>query len=170
MKKFLLLTIMVAGSFIATAQTGYVNSQALTIDLKEFVDASQKMKDKKEKLDKDLSEKQQKVQASAQRLEYEAQAPDVTEERRQQIQTQYQALQAEVNNAITLAKAEMLGDEKKLLEPIFEKVNKAIETVAKRKGYKLVIDAATSTLVYADPEFDLTNEVRKELGLKELTQ
>ena len=51
------------------------------------------------------------------------------------------------------------------LKPILEKVNNAIQTVAKENGYLYVIDATAGTLLYADEANDLQNLVRTKLGL-----
>lgn len=53
--------------------------------------------------------------------------------------------------------------EASLQKPIFEKVNKAIELVAKENGYKYVLSKAEGFVLYADPSDDITMLVKKKL-------
>jgi outer membrane protein len=50
--------------------------------------------------------------------------------------------------------------------PILERVNKAMEEVAREHGFLLVFDSSTPVVVYADEALDLAPLVRAKLGLK----
>jgi outer membrane protein len=53
-----------------------------------------------------------------------------------------------------------------LVKPIQDRVFNAIEALAKDRGYAFVFDAAGSmTIVYADPKFDLNDQVMQRLGI-----
>ncbi|MBL7774643.1 MAG: OmpH family outer membrane protein, partial [Saprospiraceae bacterium] len=56
-----------------------------------------------------------------------------------------------------------------LYKPILERVNTAMQAVAKEGGFLLVFDTSTQVLLYADESLDLTNLVRAKLGLTALT-
>lgn len=51
-------------------------------------------------------------------------------------------------------------------EPIIAKVRKAIEEVAKEKGYTYVLDASAGGILYSQPSDNLMNDVKKKLGIK----
>jgi outer membrane protein len=53
-----------------------------------------------------------------------------------------------------------------LVKPIQDRVFNAIEAIAKDKGYAFVFDVSGSmTIVYADPKFDLNDQVMQRLGI-----
>ena len=49
------------------------------------------------------------------------------------------------------------------LQPVLEKVQSAIDVIAKERGYDYVLDAITGSILYALPQYDLTEDVIKEL-------
>ncbi|MHB1277245.1 MAG: OmpH/Skp family outer membrane protein [Bacteroidia bacterium] len=61
------------------------------------------------------------------------------------------------------AGTEMQEYEVKIMEPVISKIKKAIEEVAKEKGYTYVIN--DQVLLVSPPSDDITNSVRKKLGL-----
>ena len=56
---------------------------------------------------------------------------------------------------------EIQKKEKELLEPILEKMKKAIEKVAKEKDFAIVIEKQGQNILYANKESDLTDDVVK---------
>ena len=57
---------------------------------------------------------------------------------------------------------QLLKKQQELMAPVLEKVQKAIEAVAKEKGYTYILDAAAGVL-YADPQYDVSDLVRQKL-------
>jgi len=54
-----------------------------------------------------------------------------------------------------------------LVSPIQDEVFKAIEDYASTKGYDLIFDkAGAAGLLYASEEYDKTDEIRRELGIR----
>jgi outer membrane protein len=53
-----------------------------------------------------------------------------------------------------------------LIKPIQDRVFTAMKKVAKREGYAFVFDKANqSNLLYAEKEFDISEEVLEEMGI-----
>ncbi len=50
-----------------------------------------------------------------------------------------------------------------LSKPIYEKANKAIKEVAKKNGYKYVLDTSSGVVIYSEPGDDILLLVKKEL-------
>ena len=59
----------------------------------------------------------------------------------------------------------MAKKREELYKPILERVNAAMQAVAKENGYLLVFDTSTNVLLYADEALDVTNLVKAKLGL-----
>jgi len=50
-----------------------------------------------------------------------------------------------------------------LSKPILDKINTAIQKISKDSGYDFVFDAASSNIVYALPDYDITDRVIESL-------
>jgi len=54
-----------------------------------------------------------------------------------------------------------------LVSPIQDEVFNAIENYAEKKGYDIIFDkAGAAGLLYANDEFDKTDEIKRELGIR----
>lgn len=52
-----------------------------------------------------------------------------------------------------------------LMRPLYQKIGNALEKIVKRENYTQVINENQS-LIYIDPDYDLTIKVMKEIGLE----
>ena len=76
------------------------------------------------------------------------------------LQTRIQQFQANAENEFEAKRAE-------LLKPILDKIQNAINTVGKEKGYTYVLDLATGAAVYVGTDaVDCTKDVKAKLGIK----
>jgi len=65
------------------------------------------------------------------------------------------------------AESEFEAKRAELLKPILDKIQNAINTVGKEKGYTYVLDLATGAAVYVgDDAVDCTKDVKAKLGIK----
>lgn len=166
MKRILKATIVVAllfsVAFNADAQKfGYVNSQAILAEMPEVkqadanLEALQKQLQKKgqgmvEKLQQDYLAIQEKVEQgllSPQQQEAEAKK---LEERQAEIAKFEQDM---VNQLQT--------KREQLLQPIVDRVNKAISDVAKENGFQMIFEQGI--LLYSEPSQDVSAMVRAKL-------
>jgi outer membrane protein len=51
------------------------------------------------------------------------------------------------------------------MQPILDKVNEAIQSVAKEQGFHYIFDANSGVILYADESTDVTNLVKAKLGI-----
>ena len=161
-----------ACSVMAQAQPaqkiGYHNAQAILADLAEMKSAESEL----EAFAKQLSAKdsvmvvafQAKAQALAEKQQKGEIAPVQLETEKKKLEDE----QAKIQKFEQDMQQEMAKKKQEKLQPIYDKVNKAINEVAKENGYTYVIDLTAGTLLYADDKNDLQNLVRKKLGLPEL--
>ena len=85
---------------------------------------------------------------------------------KEQMQKDLQALDQRIRELQVQAQGDYQKVSDALTKPINEKAKKAIEKVAKAKGYKMVIDSSLGVLLYTDPADDIFNFVKAELGIK----
>lgn len=62
---------------------------------------------------------------------------------------------------------DLLQKKQELVKPVQDEMYAAIEKLAARKGLDLVIDKSSGTsLLFANPKYDITDDVLKELKVK----
>lgn len=170
MKKTVKTIIFALIACAAMAQTtgvkiGYLNAQAILADMSDVKAANSEI----EAFVKQLQAKdsvmvvafQGKYQQVVKAQEEGTLSPVQLEQKKKELtdeQAKIQKFEAEMEEAVAKKREEKL-------KPILEKVNNAIQTVAKENGYLYVIDATAGTLLYADEANDLQNLVRTKLGL-----
>lgn len=162
LKATLIVAILMSVAFSAEAQKfGYVNSQAILAEMPEVkqadanLEALQKQLQKKgqgmvEKLQNDYLAIQQKVEQgllSPQQQETEAKK---LEER----QAEIAKFEQDMVNQLQEKRNE-------LLQPIVDRVNKAIADVAKEDGYQMIFEQGV--LLYFEPAQDVSTKVKAKL-------
>ena len=163
---FLTAALVVAGALSLQAQKfGYVNSEALLSEMAEMKAAETDLvafRDQKQKL---FQTKIESFQAEVQKFQEDQQAGNLTPK---QIQEKTAALEAKQQ---TLAQEEQtIGQDiqkrrQEKIQPIFDKVNKAIEAVAQEDALTYVFDGTNGgVILYADESTDITGKVKSKLA------
>jgi outer membrane protein len=173
MKKVLKTIVLALCAFAATAQApavqkiGYLNAQAILADMPEVKQAESQL----EAFAKQLQAKdsimviafQAKAQAVAQKQEKGEIAPIQLEAEKKKLEKE----QADIQQYEADMQQQMAKKRQELLQPIYDRVNKAITETAKENGFTYVIDPSAGSLLYADETNDLQSLVRKKLGVPE---
>ncbi|MCK5814454.1 MAG: OmpH family outer membrane protein [Flavobacteriaceae bacterium] len=161
-KNLLFITIITLSFNTIQAQDkfGYIDTQELVTALPEFKNMNTEL----EKLNKtqmaDLKASSDALQATAQK--YQAEAATQTDAENQKRQIELQESQQRLANADKAGQQALQSKQQELLEPILERVNKAIEDISAANGYTFVFDR--STLIIAKGT-DLMPLVKAKLGL-----
>lgn len=94
--------------------------------------------------------------------ELEAQSLMLSEEKRREKERDYQR---KLNEYETYVQSIFGPDglvakrNEELLKPIINKIQTLLETMAHEDGYDLILDKADNNVLYADPSYDITNDV-----------
>ena len=166
--KTLLITIVFAGMSMAlqAQKIGYINSDAIIAALPETKTVLTQLESYKGELDKKIQDKvvafQQRYSQEQQRLEKGMLTPIQQQEIQASLQQEQDSIIAFENEQATLFDTRT----KELYQPIFDKVNKAIETVSQANGYNLVLDTKQQVIIYSDGSANITRLVAENLGLK----
>ena len=75
------------------------------------------------------------------------------------------ALQEEINTIQQSAQSQLQEQEQKMLEPLQKKVKDAIDKVAKAGKFAYIFDISTGVALYHEGGIDITDLVKKELGI-----
>ena len=125
-------------------------TKKMTTDLYTFT------KTKSDELNKQGEAFQKEVQ------QYQAEGAKLTEAQRQSKEAELQKKQQNLQQLQTMAQNDLAQRRDNAVKPIVEKLNKAVEKVAKANGFDFIIDS--TALIYKNGP-DATPLVRKELGL-----
>jgi outer membrane protein len=170
MKKYLLICFLVLSSAGAFAQKfAYVDTEYILKHLPEYKSALSQLNV--------LSEQwQQQVDNNFNDIDklykaYQADQVLLTEEMRKRreneiIEKEKQA--KDFQRRIFGPEGELFQNRAKLLNPIQEKVSKAIGEIAKAKFYDFIFDKSSEAtmMIYASSNYDVSNEVVTRLGFK----
>jgi outer membrane protein len=172
MKRLLAMTLLAAAVVGATA----VSSLAQTLKIG-YIDSIKIFAENKETQAAEATYRGDVQQWEAQKQRYEAdlakmgdelnaQSPMLSEEKKAERRLEFQRKMDEYKKFME----DTFGDNglaarrnKELTQPIVDKINKLVETIAKEQGLTMVFDVANANIVYADKTLDLTELVLTKL-------
>ena len=169
MKRVLLSLIALACSAAAVQaelKIGYIDSEVLKERLPEFRDAQRKLDQLRQDYEnqaKDREAKLLKLQEDFRRQELL-----MSEARKAELQTEFEAKVQQLQQ-FTQEKfgpeGELMRKNIELSEPIFKKINDAIQVMAEEEEYDFIFDAAapSSGLVFAKESYDLTEQLLEKM-------
>jgi outer membrane protein len=82
-------------------------------------------------------------------------SPEAKANREQQLQAKFQEYQQRTNQLQELADQRRAA----LIQPVMDNITAVIETIREEGAYSLILDAASGSIVSADPALDLTQDV-----------
>ena len=144
---------------------GYIDSNRILTEYKGMADVQAELEKAKLKWDKQTQEKEAELDNL--REEYEAQSlmwSEKTQQQKQQaIQEKYVAYQQFVNEIISPS-GKFAQFRLELLKPIYDKINTILVQLGKEGGYDFIFDVDIPAVVFAKPEYELTDRVLEELN------
>ena len=161
MKKYLLAVALMLPLFAqAEGRTGVVDPIGALQEAKEFQDRfgqlEASLKDEQNRLDRLGGE----VENLRGRLEKEGMT--MSEDEREQLQTQGQQKMIELQNLRQSAQRKLNKGQQEILQVMEPKLKQAVETVAERENLDMVLNA--QAVVYVKSDMDITEAVTKQLN------
>lgn len=161
MKKYLLAVVLMLPLFAqAEGRTGVVDPIGALQEAKEFQDRfgqlEASLKDEQNRLDRLGGE----VEDLRGRLEKEGMT--MSEDEREQLQTQGQQKMIELQNLRQSAQRKLNKGQQEILQVMEPKLKQAVETVAERENLDMVLNA--QAVVYVKSDMDITEAVTKQLN------
>jgi len=170
MKKIVMfLTILTMGSAFAQAQKfAYVNSETILEKMPEYIAA-------KKQIEQITTQYQSTIEAEAKKLDqmyqtYMAEKSRLNDSQRQQREKEI----IDKEDAVKELQRSYFGQEgtvtkrtETLIQPIKDKVQRAIDTLAIEGGYAVIFDiAAAPGFIYTNSAYDLSSRVLEKLGIR----
>ncbi len=174
MKKVLMIAaILMMATFTAQAQRfAYVNTDYILDNIPEYKKAqeqidklSQDWRAEVDKKQKEIDDLYRAFQNEQYLLSEEQKKAKVTE-----IETKEKAVK-EFQKSKFGYEGELFQKRQELVKPIQDKVYEAIEKYARERGYDFIFDKSSSTtILWANPENDKSDEIIKKLGYTPTTK
>ena len=169
MKKLLLAAFIMIAGFTATAQRYAI------IDTKFILDKMPEYKEAQKQLDDVAAGWQREVDAQQQELDkmyrdFEAEQVMLTDELRKKREDQLfgkeKALR-EMQRKRFGFEGDLFKKRQELVKPVQDKVFNAVQKLAVARGYDFILDKSEGiTVIFADPKLEKSEDVLKELGVR----
>ncbi len=170
MKKLLAILIV---SMLATAsfaqKIGYIDSEEIMEKLPEYTEAQAEI----DRFSQQWQDELEKKYAEIERLykEYTASEvllPEDTKKDKQQEIFDAERDAKEYRESKFGYNGDLFQLQTNKIKPIQDRIMRAVKVVAQKKKFAMVYDKAGDvTWLYTDPAYDLSDEVRKELGIED---
>ncbi|WP_295127296.1 OmpH family outer membrane protein [uncultured Chitinophaga sp.] len=169
MKKYAFIAaVAFAGLFSinasAQSKVAHINSQQLVEAMPDAKVAQTKIQKFADTLDTDFTQMKEELQAQAKDLEAKraTMSPNLIEVKTKQLQDMNQNIQLFQQSA----QQQIEQKQAEVMKPVIDKAKKAIEDVAKEKGYTYVIDTYQGLLLVMPAGDDIMPLVKAKLGIK----
>lgn len=169
-----LLALVVAGGFVHQAQAqalkiGYTDHELIIANMPDYRQLQTQLQQEYQQSQEQLQTRYQELQQKAER--YQKQQALLSEETRQQRETELMTLQQELQQSAQQSEQALVQREAELMGPIFERVDAAIKEVARAQSLDIVLRNQVGPLqpviLYVNEQTvsDITEDVARRLGL-----
>ena len=171
MKKYVLfLLISLSIALQGNAQKyGYIDSDYILNNMPEYTDAKEKLDKFAERWMKEIEDRYEVLDNRRKEfLRVEAILPEEERKKRMEELEELEQETRELQQMRFGVSGDLFAKRKELIEPIQDKIFEALTEVASRGKYSFIFDKANqSNLIFADPKFDVSKLVMRQLGLSE---
>jgi outer membrane protein len=163
------IVVVFAGSNIVSAQATpskvcHVESQTLVESLPEAIAADKQLKKLAKNYETKLAEMDREIKTRFQNAQREA--PNKTDEENDRVLQEITEGQKKLEEYYQNSQQAMAQKRTDLLKPLYKKVRESIFKVARAKGFDYVLDSTTGTGIIMADGYDLTDDVKADLGVK----
>jgi outer membrane protein len=171
MKKVLFLCIAFSVSVITSqSQQRYavIDTKYILNKVPEYKDADKKLQQIGEQWQKEIDDKQATLDKMYKN--YEAEQFMLTDELKKKREDELFQKEKEVRDLQKRRfgyEGDLFKERQRLVKPIQDKVYNAIQKIAVAKAYDFVLDKSEGiTVIFADPKLDKSDEILKEMGIR----
>lgn len=160
----LLLSIGMTNS-IDAQKFGYVDTAEIVQSMPQVKEANANIETYRNQLQKKGQEKLKALQAKYGDLEKKQSRGEIS---RVELEAEVEKLKTEESELMKFdqdSQEKIIAKSQKLLQPLTDKIQEAINAVAAEQGYAYIFDSSTGFVLYADTAADCSQLVRAKLGL-----
>ena len=171
MRKLVLLAVMGMLAFVSHAQTatvkvGYADVDYIFTQMPESKQIESDLKALQTQLKNQIDTKYQDYQKKLQ--DYQANINTMIDAVRANTERELVQMQQNIEKLQQDAQTTVQAKQNQLMDPVFKKVGKAIEDVAKENGYSFILSqqiGGLDVILYGDEKMDISDLVLKKLGV-----
>lgn len=171
MRKFVLLLVLGFGALVSHAQTaplkiGYADVDYIFSQLPESKAVDSELKSTQAQLKNQIDAKYQEFQKKL--ADYNANLNTMLEAVRANTERELQQMQQNIEKLQSDAQTTIQTKQTQLMDPVYKKVSKGIEDVAKENGFTFVLNqqiGGLDVILYGDEKMDVSDMVLKKLGV-----
>ncbi len=163
----MLMAILGGSATAKDFKIGYIYSQKIMAEFPESIEAQKTLDEEQKKWMEEARKKEEEITKLVDKLQN--QSLMLSEQKKTEMQQQIQTKDSELQRF----QQEVWGEQgkiyqrsKELTGPIIDKVNVVITKLGKEGGYDVIFDANMGNIVYAKPDFDMTQFVLDDLNKK----
>ncbi|MBS3739277.1 OmpH family outer membrane protein [Mesohalobacter halotolerans] len=160
--KFLIVTFVFTTISFAQTKVGTINTEYILSKMPEFEEVQKKLETYGKTLDTGLKEKFDEYQAKVK--DYSEKESTYTEALKKLKQKDIRKLEEDIQKLRTNSSKLLQVRQDELLRPLYNEIGKEVEKIVKAEGFTQILNENNS-LIYIDPEFDITLKVMKALGI-----
>jgi len=169
LKYLVMMTALLVSSavFAQTLKVGHMDMQYVLSAMPEMKQVQSQLITLQGQLEKQAQAKQKDFEEKYNR--YVSEGQQMAEAIRVDLEKELSQMQQNAQEFATNAQQTLQQKESQLMQPIYDKIGAAINTVAKEGNYSYVINAGVpglDVLYFADPTMDVSNDVLKKLGVE----
>ena len=156
----LTFSILCLAAVGATAQIGHINSQVVFAEMSAAKTAQSQLEAHSKQLNDNLVAQETKLQQKIE--DGRKRAANMTANEIKALETEIQNEAVAIDKTRQEYQQKVFEKENELMQPLINKFQSSIESVAKENGYKFILDS--SALLYADDANDVTTKVKAKLN------
>lgn len=165
-KMSLVVVAFLMVSAVSAQKYAYIDSEYILKNVPEYQDAQNQLDELSEKWQKEIESKF--IEIDELYKKYQADVvllpADMKKKREDEIINMEKEVKRYQNEKFG-SDGELFQKRQELIKPIQDKIYNALEEIAKTKNYAFVFDkASSSTIMFANPKFDISDDVLDELG------
>ncbi len=169
MKKFAVLIIVVATSYLASAQKfAYVDTDYILKSIPTYESAQEQIKIMSDDWQAEIEAKYADIDKLYK--EFQAEKVLLTEDMKNQREEEIVQMERQVKDLQKKyfgPEGELFRKQKELIDPIQNDIFNAVKEIATDGNYSVIFDAAGgANFLYSDPKYDKSDEVLEKLGFK----
>lgn len=170
MKKNLLLSFLffVVAFSVNAQRYAIIDTKYILNKIPEYKDADKKLQDISNQWQKEIDDKQGELNRMYKN--YDAEQYMLSDELKKKRETELFNKEKEVRDLQKKRfgyEGDLFKERQRIVKPVQDKVYNAIQKIAVAKAYDFVLDKSEGiTVIFADPKLDKSDDVLKELGIK----
>ncbi len=172
MKFFVTITLLLSIyslNFAQQLKIGYTNIEYILTFMPEAKQMEQTLKNYEQKLTEQLSIKQSYAQGKLDTYLKMKEEKKLSAQQDEEMQKELYKLDEEIKKFAQASENDLMMKREELLKPITDKLQKAIDEVAKEDGYTYIFNSTNSsgvaTILHGPEQYNVTDKVMKKLGI-----